>query len=341
MSELKLYKSISAVPTPYTPNALYAVRSGTGIDLFVANSDGTAVFKHNGPITIVGILSTKAEFDAAVTDGNIMYIGDPPTAHEHTSSDIIDFNSAVATNSAVAANTAKVTNQTHSGDVTGATVLSIANDAVTNAKMANMATKTYKGRTSASTGDPEDVPVSTLKSDLALTKSDIGLANVDNTSDNNKPVSTATQAALNGKENTFSKGNIVQGENVTLTGTLTGRLVGPGDIVIAATGVGGSAGLQINDQSGTTYTLVLADANKLIRCNNAAAITVTVPTNATAAIAVGSVISIEQQGAGIVTVAPAGGVTINPLDRKTWGQNAVIQLIKVGTDTWNLLNGTV
>lgn len=38
-----------------------------------------------------------------------------------------------------------------------------------------------------------------VKTDLALTKSDVGLANVDNTSDANKPVSSATQTALDGK----------------------------------------------------------------------------------------------------------------------------------------------
>ena len=38
-------------------------------------------------------------------------------------------------NTAIAANTAKVTNATHTGDVTGATALTIANDAVTNAKL--------------------------------------------------------------------------------------------------------------------------------------------------------------------------------------------------------------
>lgn len=38
-----------------------------------------------------------------------------------------------------------------------------------------------------------------IKTDLALTKSDVGLANVDNTSDVNKPISTATQTALDGK----------------------------------------------------------------------------------------------------------------------------------------------
>lgn len=47
------------------------------------------------------------------------------------------------------------------GDVTGsgggAVATTIANDAVTNAKMANMATQTIKGRTTAGTGDPEDL----------------------------------------------------------------------------------------------------------------------------------------------------------------------------------------
>lgn len=38
-----------------------------------------------------------------------------------------------------------------------------------------------------------------VKTDLALTKSDVGLGNVDNTSDADKPVSTATQAALDAK----------------------------------------------------------------------------------------------------------------------------------------------
>lgn len=40
---------------------------------------------------------------------------------------------------------------------------------------------------------------SQLKSDLSLTKVDVGLGNVDNTSDAGKPISTATQTALDGK----------------------------------------------------------------------------------------------------------------------------------------------
>ena len=49
-----------------------------------------------------------------------------------------------------------------------------------------------------------------VKTDLAFTKSDVGLANVDNTSDANKPVSTATQTALNAKENTITAGTTAQ-----------------------------------------------------------------------------------------------------------------------------------
>lgn len=52
--------------------------------------------------------------------------------------------------------------------------------AITNAQMADMTTKTYKGRTAGTTGAPEDVSTATLKADLALTSSDVGLGNVDN-----------------------------------------------------------------------------------------------------------------------------------------------------------------
>ena len=42
-----------------------------------------------------------------------------------------------------------------------------------------------------------------FKTDLALVKADVGLSNVDNTSDADKPVSTATQTALDGKEDSL------------------------------------------------------------------------------------------------------------------------------------------
>ena len=57
-----------------------------------------------------------------------------------------------------------VTNATHTGDVTGATALTIADDAVTNTKAANMAVNTIKGRVTAGTGDPEDLTASQVRS---------------------------------------------------------------------------------------------------------------------------------------------------------------------------------
>lgn len=84
------------------------------------------------------------------------------------------FNAAVAATPAVTANTAKVTNATHTGDVTGSGALTIAADAVTNAKLANMATQTFKGRTTAGTGDPEDMSVAQAKALLNLTGTNSG-----------------------------------------------------------------------------------------------------------------------------------------------------------------------
>ena len=61
---------------------------------------------------------------------------------------------------------------------------------------------------------------------FSLTKSDVGLSDVDNTSDANKPVSSATQTALNGKENTLTKGNLTS-TDLTITGG-TNSIIGTG-----------------------------------------------------------------------------------------------------------------
>jgi hypothetical protein len=55
----KIYKEISAIPTPYIPNAVYAIRVGLGYDLYIANSTGTTVFLINVPnLNIVSISPT-------------------------------------------------------------------------------------------------------------------------------------------------------------------------------------------------------------------------------------------------------------------------------------------
>lgn len=66
--------------------------------------------------------------------------------------------------------------------------------------------------------------------------------------------------------------------------------------------------LAFNAQTGTTYTLVAADAaNKLVTLSNASAITVTVPPSV---FTTGNVINLQALGAGQVTFSQGAGVTI-------------------------------
>lgn len=69
-----------------------------------------------------------------------------------------------------------------------------------------------------------------------------------------------------------------------------------------------SAQLNFNAQTGTTYTLVAADAeNKLVTTSNASAVTVTVPPSVFTA---GQQINIASIGVGLTTLVAGSGVTI-------------------------------
>lgn len=95
--------------------------------------------------------------------------------------------------------------------------------------------------------------------------------------------------------------------------------------------------LRLNEQTGTTYTLVLGDAGKYIQCNNASPFTLTVPLNATVAYPVGTQIVVRNTGAGQVTVAATGGVTINTSQTLLLrAQHSTATLVKVATDTWDI-----
>jgi hypothetical protein len=96
--------------------------------------------------------------------------------------------------------------------------------------------------------------------------------------------------------------------------------------------------LATNAQTGTTYTTVLADQGKVVELSNAASITLTVPTNASVAYPVGTTINLLQTGAGQVTVAGAGGVTVNATPGlKLRAQWSSATLIKRAENTWVLV----
>jgi hypothetical protein len=120
------------------------------------------------------------------------------------------------------------------------------------------------------------------------------------------------------------------------TDTLTNKtLTSP--IVNGATIGTSIINLTLNAQTGTTYTPVLSDNGKLITLSNASAITLTVPTNASVAYAIGAQINIQAINAGQVTVAGDTGVTVNGTGTKLRVQWSAATLVKTATDTWTLI----
>ena len=94
----------------------------------------------------------------------------------------------------------------------------------------------------------------------------------------------------------------------------------------------------LNEQTVTTYNLVLTDAHKTVIITNGSAIDARIPTNAGTAFPIGTRIEIIQGGAGQITITPTSGVTVNSSGGKTKlaAQYAVATILKVATNTWYL-----
>ena len=97
-----------------------------------------------------------------------------------------------------------------------------------------------------------------------------------------------------------------------------------------------STALATNAQTGTTYTLVLTDANNtVVELSNTSAITVTIPLESSVAYPVGSQVQLLQTNTGQVTVAGASGVTVNGTPGlKLRAQWSFATLIKRASNTW-------
>ncbi len=133
-------------------------------------------------------------------------------------------------------------------------------------------------------------------------------------------------------------------ESLTITGTdgQTALAVADGNVTItdSLTVSGGLvAPLQINAQTGTTYTFVLLDQGKLVTSSNGSAQTFTVPPNSSVAYPTGTQIIVQNIGSANCTLAEGSGVTIQSKDssKEIDGQFAGATLIKTATDTWSLI----
>lgn len=121
--------------------------------------------------------------------------------------------------------------------------------------------------------------------------------------------------------------------DTTVTRRSAGRIDVEGVELMRATRV-------LNAQTGTTYTLQLSDAGALVMLNNASAVTLTIPTNASVAFPAGTEIHIAQTGAGQVTVGGSGVSIRATPGTKLSAQYASARLIYLGSDTW-LLTGSL
>lgn len=134
---------------------------------------------------------------------------------------------------------------------------------------------------------------------LGISKTDVGLDNVDNTADNDKPVSTVQQAALDAKSNSLTT---------------------------------------INAQTSPTYTLALTDNDALITFSSASAVSLTVPNNSTVAFPIGSHVKFAQMGTGQITVlADAGVAVFGDPGLKIASQYGAAELYKTAINTWLLV----
>lgn len=120
----------------------------------------------------------------------------------------------------------------------------------------------------------------------------------------------------------------------------TGFPSATGDILTAAM-YNGLVTYDVKADQTADYTIVLNDSYQtLIPMNKATAVALKIPTNASAAIPVGSVITVLNKGAGMVTISAVTSGTTTVLSAgataaaPTLAQYKSAALIKTATDTW-------
>ena len=113
-----------------------------------------------------------------------------------------------------------------------------------------------------------------------------------------------------------------------------------GDVLTAST-VNGLVAFTLNAQTGTTYTSVLTDSYQvLVTMSNASANAFKIPTNASVAHPVGTVITVLNIGAGVCTISAVTSGTTTVLSAgataasPTLAQYKSAACIKTATDTW-------
>lgn len=153
--------------------------------------------------------------------------------------------------------------------------------------------------------------------------------------------SRATDADEDGE---FSSGTITFVQNGTTNGDKLFALTTPDPITVGTTSLAyAEISVPVTPEivktvTGTSYTLKAGDANKWLQTTSGSAVTITVPTKATANVAVNSVIYVQMYGAGAVSLSAAVGVTIRaPLGLTMSTQYSVGRLKKIAQNEWSFV----
>ncbi len=144
------------------------------------------------------------------------------------------------------------------GSGTGSFATTIAANAVSNTKLADVPTATFKGRTTAGTGDPEDLTVAQAKTLLNLTGTNsgdqtitlTGVVTGSGTGSFATSLGSFTKAQL---DTAVSDGNVLYVGDVTTNATHTGDVTGSGALTIDPTAITGKTTVTA---VGTDYVLI-------------------------------------------------------------------------------------
>lgn len=147
---------------------------------------------------------------------------------------------------------------------------------------------------------------------------------------------TDLQAELDAKEDVITTGSLIEGDGITLTGTLTDRLVGAGDVTVEVTDPGSDIP-QVVVTTGKIFALTDRGTHQYF--TGGSSVILTLPTNATVAFPIGTAITIVNHGTASVSIQKQTGValymatdTTNTI--RTVEDYGVATLLKVATDTW-------
>ncbi len=210
-------------------------------------TDFAAAVVAAAPPTTNASLLTSGTLDAARLPGSVVLTTDArlsdarqPLTHTHTASQISDFTAAVIAAAPPTVDASLLTqgilpDSRLSSSIARTSDVSSAVAAVVNAAPATLDTLAELASALGSDANFSTTVTNSLAAKAPInnptftgtvsgvTKAMVGLGNVDNTSDASKPVSTATQTALNGKANTsHAHGNITTDGAI---GSTSGRIV--------------------------------------------------------------------------------------------------------------------